>query len=131
VLFGRKKNTEAKKEAYRRVYELHQQAVFLCYIDDAYMEDNQGTSCVKLEGLVAKGTGTVQDTYLLYDCNGRQKAVITMEELYVGNQQVKQLAGGDKRVALYPVEQQVCYRAGDLLCIMEQKKGEEYATDYQ
>ena len=105
-----------RKQIYDRVYELHQQADFLCYINDAYPEKYNGSTYIKLEGIVAKGTGKLEDTYLLFDCNGRQKAEITMEELYLENNSVKQLQGGDKRAALYPREQEVNYQAGDILC---------------
>lgn len=129
MLFGErnrkkeKKKTEQLKrqESYDRVYDLHEQAEFLCYINDVYMESYQGTEAVKLEGLVAKGTGNVEDTYFLYSCNGRKKAEITMEELYLGSNKVECLVGGDKRVALYPKEQDVQYKAGDILCKLKEK----------
>lgn len=114
----KRKDEEKKrrKEAYSKVYSLHENAEFLCYINDAYPEKYNGKVSIKLEGVVAKGTGCLEDTFLLFDCNGRQKAVITMEELYCGSNSVSQLEGGDKRVALYPNEQEVDYRAGDMLC---------------
>ncbi|MDE6626231.1 MAG: hypothetical protein K2K56_07665 [Lachnospiraceae bacterium] len=112
----KQQDRERRKQIYDRVYELHQQADFLCYINDAYPEKYNGSTYIKLEGIVAKGTGKLEDTYLLFDCNGRQKAEITMEELYLENNSVKQLQGGDKRAALYPREQEVNYQAGDILC---------------
>lgn len=112
----KQQDKERRKQIYDRVYALHQQADFLCYINDAYPEAYNGSTAIKLEGIVAKGTGLVEDTYLLFDCNGRQKAEITMEELYLESNSVKQLQGGDKRVALYPKEQEVNYQAGDMLC---------------
>ncbi len=115
-MFGRKKNA-AGQQAYQRVFELHQRAQFLCYINEAYLEPNGEAMCMKLEGIVARGTGTLGDRYQLYDCRGRKKAEITMEELYLGRDSVPSLQGGDKRVALYPKEQEVPYMAGDLLCI--------------
>ncbi|MBR1866017.1 MAG: hypothetical protein IJ801_05875 [Lachnospiraceae bacterium] len=105
-----------ENKAYDRVYALHEQAVFLCYINEAYQETDHGVASVKLEGIVAKGTGRLEDTFVLFDCEGNQKAEITMEELYLGNQSVPQLEGGDKRVALYPREQEIPYQAGDILC---------------
>lgn len=116
-MFGKKKSA-ARQQADQRVYELHEQAQFLCYINEAYREPNGDVMCMKLEGIVAKGTGTLQDRYQLYDCRGRWKAEITMEELYLGQDSVTSLQGGDKRVALYPREQEVSYMAGDLLCII-------------
>lgn len=107
---------QKRKEKYDKVYALHEQADFLCYINDAYLEKYKGKEFMKLEGIVAKGTGCLDDTFLLFDCEGRQKAVITMEELFCGQESVKQLEGGDKRVALYPKEQEIPYRAGDILC---------------
>ena len=112
----KQQDRERRKQIYDRVYELHQQADFLCYINDAYPEKYNGGTYIKLEGIVARGTGKLEDTYLLFDCNGRQKAEITMEELYLENNSVKQLQGGDKRAALYPREQEVNYQAGDILC---------------
>ncbi len=112
----KQQDRERRKQIYDRVYELHQQADFLCYINDAYPEQYNDDTYIKLEGIVAKGTGKLEDTYLLFDCNGRQKAEITMEELYLENNSVKQLQGGDKRAALYPREQEVNYQAGDILC---------------
>ncbi|MDD6069495.1 MAG: hypothetical protein PUC12_01595 [Clostridiales bacterium] len=107
---------QRRQENYNRVYTLHEQAEFLCYINDVYPETYQGKVSVKLEGLVAKGIGNVKDTYLLYSCNGEKKAEITMEELYLGSNKVECLEGGDKRVALYPNEQNVPYKSGDILC---------------
>lgn len=107
---------QRRQENYDRVYALHEQAEFLCYINDVYPETYQGKTSVKLEGLVVKGVGNVEDTYLLYSCNGEKKAEITMEELYLGSNKVECLEGGDKRVALYPNEQDVSYKPGDVLC---------------
>lgn len=110
-----KKRNKKRNENYERVYKLHEQAEFLCYIDDAYMETYNGNEYVKLLGIVAKGKGMVSDRYQLFDCNGRKKADITMEELYVGTDKVEELNGGDKPVALYPKEQDISYIAGDIL----------------
>lgn len=111
-----------RKKQYDQVYALHEQAEFLCYINDAYKENFQGTEVVKLEGLVAKGTGKVEDTYFLYSCYGQKKAEITIEELYFGSNKVERIEGGDKRVALYPKEQDVPYKAGDILCKLQEEK---------
>lgn len=113
---------QKRKEKYDKVYALHEQADFLCYINDAYLEKYKGKEFMKLEGIVAKGTGCLDDTFLLFDCEGRQKAVITMEELFCGQESVKQLESGDKRVALYPKEQEIPYRAGDILCKLNAEK---------
>ena len=113
---SKKEEKEKRQKIYDRVYALHEQAEFLCYINDAYKEEYQGKYLMKLEGLVAKGVGRVEDTYSLYDCEGRKKAEITMDELYLGMNSVEQLEGGDKRVALYPKEQDIPYKAGDILC---------------
>ncbi|MCM1498826.1 MAG: hypothetical protein NC124_10220 [Clostridium sp.] len=135
MFFNRTKNVkkqqdrERRKKIYDRVYALHQQADFLCYINDAYPEKYNGGIYIKLEGVVAKGTGGLDDTYRLFDCNGRQKAEITMEELYLENNSVKELQGGDKRVALYPREQEVNYQAGDILCKLIAIQEDEHATD--
>lgn len=110
-----------RQENYDRVYELHAQAAFLCYINDVYMEPYKGDSFVKLEGVVARGTGRVTDVYRLYDCNGRYKAEVHMEELYLGQNAVESLQGGDKRIALYPKEQDIAYQAGDLLCKLKEE----------
>lgn len=114
-----KKNKEKQKENYDRVYRLHEQALFLCYIDDAYMETYNGKEYMKLLGIVAKGEGHVLDAYELFDCNGRKKADITMEELYVGQNKVEEIKGGDAPVALYPKEQDISYKAGDILCKLQ------------
>ena len=107
---------EHRKKAYDRVYELHQKAEFLFYVNDAYLEQYEGRDCVKLEGEVAKGKGRRTDTYVLYDCEGRKKAGITMEEMYYGIDSVEEIEGDDRRIALYPKEQDVKYRAGDMIC---------------
>lgn len=112
----KKEEKEKRQKIYDSVYALHEQADFLCYINDAYKEEYQGEYLMKLEGLVAKGIGRVGDIFCLYDCEGRKKADITMDELYLGMNSVEQLEGGDKRVALYPKEQDVPYKAGDILC---------------
>lgn len=118
MIFRRKKN-EKKEKQYARVYELHEKSTFLCYIDDVYQEAYEGRSCVKLEGVVALGIGTVEDTYVLYSCTGKKKAEITVDEFYIKNDSVKQLEAGDKRVAIYPKDQDVAFCAGDMLCKLE------------
>ena len=117
---NRKLEKVHRKEIYSRVYDLHEKAEFLCYINEAYMERYNGRESIKLEGIVVKGVGKLQDTFWLYNCEGTKKADITMEELYLENNSVKQLEGGDKRVALYPREQEIPYRAGDILCKMKE-----------
>lgn len=114
-----KKDKKQKNENYDRVMKLHEQAAFLFYVNDAYEEKYEGKDYMKLEGIVAKGEGHVTDIYELFDCNGKKKSNITMEELYLGTDKVELLRGGDKRVALYPKEQDVDYRAGDILCIFD------------
>lgn len=111
---------QKRKQKYDRVYALHEQADFLCYINDAYPEEYNGVVSMKLEGVVAKGKGKCSDTFQLFDCGGRKKADITMDELYLGNDSVEQLEGGDKRVALYPKQQEISYRAGDILCKLKE-----------
>ncbi|MDE5863765.1 MAG: hypothetical protein K2H34_05410, partial [Lachnospiraceae bacterium] len=59
----KQQDRERRKQIYDRVYELHQQADFLCYINDAYPEKYNGSTYIKLEGIVAKGTGKLEDTY--------------------------------------------------------------------
>ena len=111
-----KEKSNKKKEAYERVYRLHEEASFLFYIDDVYFEKYNGKDCVKLEGTMAKGSGTVEDTFYLYSCQGRKKATITIDEFYIENNKVEQLEAGDKRIAVYPKEQDINYKAGDMLC---------------
>lgn len=122
---SKKQNKQLENErriaAYDRVKKLHEDAGFLCYIDDAYMEKYNGKESMKLEGVVAKGIGLVTEQYSLYSCEGVFKANITIEEMYVGTNAVKQLEGGDKRVALYPVEQEIAYHAGDILCKLQEE----------
>ncbi len=123
-MFKKKKKIE-QNENYQRVYRLHEQAEFLCYINESYLESYKGNEYRKLEGIVAKGTGQVGECYELYDCNGRKKATVSMEEFYVGQNLVEQLAGGDKHVALYPREQDVNYVAGDILCKIKNQEDVE------
>lgn len=118
----KQREKESRKRAYDRVYALHEQADFLCYINDAYQEAYKGKSYVKLEGLVAKGIGRVEDIFFLFDCTGKQKGQITMEELYLGTNSVEKLEGGDKKVALYPREQDLDYQSGDILCKLNGNK---------
>lgn len=118
--FKKKEINQKQQDNYNRVYQLHQDAFFLYYIDDAYLEPYDGGKFMKLEGVVAKGTAKPTDTLILYNCNGRKKASITAEEFYVGQSKVELLEGGDKKVAIYPKEQDVDYIAGDMLCIMKE-----------
>ena len=111
---------QKKKEAYDRVLQLHKQAEFLFYIDDAYLEEYEGNQCVKLEGAIASGEGLVKERYSLYDCEGRLKAEVEIDEFYVGAESVEKLVADDKNVVIYPKHQKVVYRAGDILC--KQKK---------
>ncbi len=119
-MFGRseykKKMEERRKKAYDRVYKLHQKATFLFYVNDAYIERYEGTDYVKLEGEVAKGKGRRKDSFELYDCEGRKKAGITMEEMYCGTDSVEEIEEDNRRIALYPREQDVPYQAGDMIC---------------
>lgn len=123
-MFKRRKQKKSNPD-YDRVYQLHKQAEFLCYIDDAYMEKYQGKEYVKLLGIVAIGRGLISDTYQLYNCKGQKKADITMEELYVGQNRVEEIQGGDKPVALYPKQQEISYIAGDILCKFSDENMEE------
>ena len=124
-MFGKKnRKKNQKNENYDRVYQLHQQAEFIFYVDDAYPETYKGSSYIKLLGIVAKGTALVSDTFFLYDCNGRKKADVTMEELYVAASKVEAVTGGDKPVALYPKEQDVDYKAGDILVKLKEEQSE-------
>lgn len=107
---------QKRKEAYDRVYQLHQNSSFLCYIDNAYLEEYQGKQYVKLSGSMALGEGSVSEQYKLYDCTGRFKAEINVEEFYVGNDSVQTIVADDKDVAIYPKQQDISYKAGDLLC---------------
>lgn len=105
-----------RKENYDRVYKLHEDAKFLCYIDDAYTEEFEGKVCIKLIGSMASGEGTVQEQYSLYSCEGRWKAEIDIDEFYVGADSVDKLESSDKAVAIYPKQQDVKYMVGDVLC---------------
>lgn len=105
-----------RKENYDRVYKLHEEAKFLCYIDDAYTEEFEGKECIKLIGSMASGEGTVQERYSLYSCEGRWKAEIEIDEFYVGADSVNKLESSDKTVAIYPKQQDVKYVVGDMLC---------------
>lgn len=119
---------QKRKEQYDRVYKLHEEATFLCYIDDVYTETFEGKMCIKLIGSMAIGEGTVQDHYGLYSCEGRLKATIEIDEFYVGADSVNKLESSDKTVAIYPKQQDVKYMAGDMLCKPERSN---YATNYE
>ncbi len=105
-----------KKEAYDRVLSLHQNAQFLCYIDDAYTEEYNGVPVMKLEGFVTLGKGTIHEKYGLYDCKGRLKTDLEIEEFYIGGDSVEELVAEDRKIAIYPKQQHENYQAGDLLC---------------
>ena len=117
-----------RQEAYDRVYKLHQEAEFICYIDEICEEEYQGELCVKLVGNIAMGEGTVQEQYSLYSCEGRWKGTVDIEEFYVGADKVNQLDGSDKQVAIYPKQRELAFKAGDILCKLRRKMD---ATDYQ
>lgn len=105
-----------KKEAYDRVLALHQNAQFLCYIDEVYTEEYNGVPVMKLEGIVALGKGTIHEKYSLYDCKGRLKTEIEIEEFYIGGDSVEELIAEDKKIAIYPKQQCENCCAGDVLC---------------
>lgn len=105
-----------RKENYNRVYKLHKEAEFLCYIDDVYTEEFEGVMCIKLIGSMASGEGTVHERYSLYSCEGRWKAEIDIDEFYVGADAVEKLESSDETVVIYPQQQDVKYMAGDILC---------------
>ncbi|MBO5088872.1 MAG: hypothetical protein J6C01_09365 [Lachnospiraceae bacterium] len=112
----KKLEKQKRKEAYDRVYQLHQNAQFLCYINEAYTEEYDGDAVIKLEGSMTLGEGTAHEKYGLYDCKGRWKAELDIDEFYIGGDSVEKLEAADKRVAIYPKQQDVNYSAGDLLC---------------
>ena len=122
-MFWNRKDREQKKlakqkqkEQYARVYKLHEEAEFLCYIDEVYTEMFEGKMCIKLIGSMASGEGTVHEHYSLYSCEGRLKADVDIDEFYVGADSVDKLESSDKTVAVYPKQQDVKYMAGDMLC---------------
>lgn len=112
----RKLARERKKATYDRVRKLHQEADFLCYIDEVSLEEYEGTTYVKLIGSMAVGEGTIHEKYLLYSCEGREKAKLDIDEFYVGADSVEKLESGDQTVAIYPKQVKGDFRAGDILC---------------
>lgn len=112
---------QRRKEDFDRVYKLHQNAQFLCYVNEAYTEEYNGDTVIKLEGCMASGEGTVHEKYGLYDCKGRLKAELDIDEFYVGTDSVTKLVADDKKVAIYPKQQNVNCKAGDLLCKLKEK----------
>lgn len=123
AFFRKKQINQKRQENYDRVYQLHQDAEFLFYVEEAYKEDFEGQKYIKLEGVVAKGTADLEDSFVLFNCNGLQKGVITLEEMYIGKDRVNGLYAGDKRVALYPLQQDLPYKAGDFVCKMGGENG--------
>lgn len=122
-MFWNRENREKKKlakikkqEAYDRIYRLHQEATFLCYIDEVCLEEYEGNRCIKLVGTMALGEGTVDEKYRLYSCEGKLKSELDIEEFYVGADATKKLECDDKTVAIYPKPLDVSYKAGDILC---------------
>ncbi len=122
-MFWNRENREKKKlakmkrqEAYDRVYKLHQDATFLCYIDEVCEEEYQGEQCIKLVGSMAIGEGTVEEQYSLYSCEGRWKATVDIDEFYIGADSVEKLESSDKVVAVYPKQRDISFKAGDILC---------------
>ena len=83
----------------------------------------EGQEYMKLEGVAAKGTADLEDSFVLFNCNGLQKGVIALEEMYIGKDRVNGLYAGDKRVALYPLQQDLPYKAGDFVCKMGGENG--------
>ena len=113
----KKKLERAKrKEAYDRVLQLHQNTQFLCYINEVYKEEYNGNQVIKLEGCMAAGEGTIHEKYGLYDCKGRLKKELDIDEFYVGGDSLEKLTAYDQKVAIYPKQQNVNYQAGDMLC---------------
>ena len=123
AFFKKKQVNQKRQENYNRVYRLHQEAEFLLYVEDAYKELFEGQEYMKLEGVAAKGTADLEDSFVLFNCNGLQKGVIALEEMYIGKDRVNGLYAGDKRVALYPLQQDLPYKAGDFVCKMGGENG--------
>lgn len=122
-MFWNREDREKKKlaklkrqEAYDRVYKLHQEANFLCYIDEVYEEEYHGEMCIKLVGSMAAGEGTIDEQYALYSCEGRWKATVDIDEFYIGADSVEKLESSDKEVAIYPKQKEISFRVGDMLC---------------
>lgn len=127
IMFWNRKDREKKelagmkkKKEYEKVYWLHQQASFLCYIDDVYTEEYGGSVCIKLEGTMASGEGMISDKFVLYDCRGRRKAAIEIDEFYVGADSVEKLDSSDDKIVIYPKQQEISYKTGDILCKLEE-----------
>lgn len=131
VFWNRKSNErrqlekEKRRQTYERVLQLHKRASFLFYIDEVILESYVGKDCVKLVGNVATGSATVGEQFELYSCNGMKKADVHAEEFYVGADRVDALVAEEKTVAVYPIQNDIPYKAGDILCkllITEEQK---------
>lgn len=77
---------------------------------------------------MGSGKGRVDEKYYLYDCDGNLKAELDIDEFYAGTNSVDILEAADRKVAIYPKQQNIRYKAGDILCKL---KEEQDATDYK
>lgn len=107
---------QRRQEDYDRVYKLHKEAKFLCYIDEVCAEEYEGKMYKKLIGTMASGAGTVSEQYMLYSSRGRLKGMVDVEEFYIGADAVEKLECFDKTVVVYPRQQDLEYQSGDILC---------------
>ncbi len=117
-IFNKKKldeKTIAYSKTKEKVMELHKNATFLMYIDDAYIKQPHGQI---IEGIVAIGKAQVDKEFLVYSCEGEYVTAIAIKEAYVKNDIVNMIEGGDKRVSIYLEEENDKLIAGQLMVII-------------
>lgn len=117
-IFKKKKIDEksmAYEKAKERVMELHNNAVFLMYIDDAYIKKPYGQV---VEGIVAIGKTEINREFFIYSCEGEYVTSIKIKDAYIKNDQVYVLEAGNENISLYPEEKNDRLIAGQIMVIL-------------
>ncbi len=117
-IFKRKNISEksiAYEEAKKRVMELHNNAVFLMYINNVYIEN---ASEQIIEGIVAIGKAEVDKEFSIYSCEGKYVTKVTIEEVYKDGDIVKVLEAEDREIKIYLKDIDDKLIAGQIMIIL-------------
>lgn len=120
-----KKNKNVHMEEWKKkVMELHNNAEFLFYINDAYIRGEYGQI---VEGVGAIGSADIKDTFSIYSAQGEYICELHINDAYVSDNEVKVIEAMDKKVSFYPTKTNDRLMAGQLMVILKKNLLEENA----
>jgi len=122
-IFKKNKNVHME-ERKKKVMELHNNAEFLFYINDAYIRGEYGQI---VEGVGAIGSADIKDTFSIYSAQGEYICELHINDAYVSDNEVKVIEAMDKKVSFYPTKTNDRLMAGQLMVILKKNLLEENA----